>query len=127
MGFLDGSQIVSVTPGLDTRPFRQDWPRGTILYDIAPREMHTLCQKRIDASISTGSLHIPVAVEVTDVLSLPFRVTSSTQDFCQLADRLERSGFRGDRLSVWAIQVIQPVSQKMKQKDLCDVRDRDGI
>ena len=67
---MDGSQIVLITPGLDSRPFRQEWPRGTILYDIAPRKMHTLSQTRIDASISAGSLHIPVAVEVTDDVSL---------------------------------------------------------
>ncbi len=40
MGGMVGGQVVLVGCGLDTRPFRLPWPSGTVVFLLAPADVH---------------------------------------------------------------------------------------
>ena len=100
-GGADYRQAVLVGPGLDTRASRLPWPRGVVIYDVAPGDAHAVAASaRAKASASTsrpssappGCLHVRVAADAGD----------GTDD---IASALAAAGHRGDRLSVAALSL----------------------
>ncbi|KAI3433309.1 hypothetical protein D9Q98_003127 [Chlorella vulgaris] len=92
------NQVVLVGDAFDTRPFRLPWPEGTILFCVAPAEAHQQAKEAFKAQgarVPRGCLLCRVPAQL-----LPDDGTAS------FAAALERSGFRGDRLSVWVMQGI---------------------
>jgi O-methyltransferase involved in polyketide biosynthesis len=88
---------VLVGDAFDTRPFRLPWPEGTILFCVAPAEAHQQAKEAFKAQgarVPRGCLLCRVPAQL-----LPDDGTAS------FAAALERAGFRGDRLSVWIMQV----------------------
>ncbi len=80
--------------GMDSRPFRLPWPPGTLLYVVAPPEVHELAE----AVLSQAEARVPRGC-------LLRRVNADLQHGGSIINELERAGFRADRLSVWALQV----------------------
>ena len=100
-------QVVLFSPGLDTRPFRLPWPKGTVIYDVASKDVHALRKERIKKRAPRGCLHIPVNLQVPSVLDDHTETDRVVlKGIHNLQTQMERIGFRGDRLSVWAIQVF---------------------
>ncbi|KAF5181578.1 S-adenosyl-l-methionine-dependent methyltransferases superfamily protein, partial [Thalictrum thalictroides] len=88
---VDGvRQIVLLTDGMDTRPYRLKWPNSSIIFDISPeRIFRTAAQnlKGVGAKIPKSCLLVHVPSESSDIQEI-----------------LCRKGFNGNRPSVWAMQ-----------------------
>ncbi|XP_047328498.1 O-methyltransferase 1, chloroplastic [Impatiens glandulifera] len=88
---IDGvKQIVLLTDGIDTRPYRLNWPSSSIIYDISPDSIYSKAARKLQevgAKVPRGSLfyHVP--------LESPNLVTS-----------LHNKGFNGSQPSVWVLQ-----------------------
>jgi len=96
------NQVVLLGDGLDTRPFRLPWPTGTILFCIAPGEVHERAEAVLSQSTDNNTTikekaHVPRGCLLRRV-SHDFRKPTS------FADALTRAGFQTDRLSLWALQ-----------------------
>ncbi|KAK9819621.1 hypothetical protein WJX72_000343 [[Myrmecia] bisecta] len=92
-------QVVLVGCGMDTRPFRLVWPPGTVLFMVAPAEVHAVAAnslKEQGAQVQRACLLRRVPADL--VAGVSFQ------------ESLERSGFRGDRLSVWGLQGLSHLS-----------------
>nr|CAD1829939.1 unnamed protein product [Ananas comosus var. bracteatus] len=86
----DLRQIVLLTDGMDTRPFRMNWPRSSILYDVSPERIFKVTSQRfkgVGAKVSRGRLLIHIPVESSNLL-----------------ESFYRNGFNGGRPSIWALQ-----------------------
>nr|CAD1829967.1 unnamed protein product [Ananas comosus var. bracteatus] len=86
----DLRQIVLLTDGMDTRPFRMNWPRSSILYDVSPERIFKVTSQRfkgVGAKVSRGCLLIHIPVESSNLL-----------------ESFYRNGFNGGRPSIWALQ-----------------------
>jgi O-methyltransferase involved in polyketide biosynthesis len=44
-------QIVLLSDGMDTRPYRLNWPRLSVIYDLSPERVHELGTKRLKGGI----------------------------------------------------------------------------
>ncbi len=88
------NQVVLVGDAFDTRPFRLPWPEGTVLFCVAPAAAHAAA----DAALKAAGARVPRGC-------LLRRVPAELADGSSFAGALETAGFRGDRLSVWALQV----------------------
>ncbi|KAL2556679.1 S-adenosyl-L-methionine-dependent methyltransferase superfamily protein [Forsythia ovata] len=107
MNHTDGlRQVVLLTDGMDTRPYRLNWPASTIIFDVSPERIfrkstHKL--KDIGAKIPRSCLfyHIP----------------SETSDIQQI---LRSKGFNGARPSLWAFQG-QPILTLANFKEILEV------
>lgn len=86
--------MVLVGDAFDTRPFRLPWPEGTLLFCVAPAAAHAAA----DAALKAAGARVPRGC-------LLRRVPAELADGAGFAGALETAGFRGDRLSVWALQV----------------------
>ncbi|GKV22149.1 hypothetical protein SLEP1_g32040 [Rubroshorea leprosula] len=88
---IDGlKQVVLLTDGMDTRPYRLNWPSSTIIFDISPEQVFKKAAEKlraVGAKIPRGCslLHVP-------------RESSNIQQI------LRTKGFSGSRPSIWAIQ-----------------------
>ncbi|KAK3415480.1 hypothetical protein EUGRSUZ_H01107 [Eucalyptus grandis] len=88
---IDGlKQVVLLTDGVDTRPYRLNWPRSTLIFDISPDELYKEAAEKLEgvgAKISRSCLfyHIPLASS-------------------NLQQALHTKGFNGSRPSIWVIQ-----------------------
>ncbi|GAX83986.1 hypothetical protein CEUSTIGMA_g11411.t1 [Chlamydomonas eustigma] len=90
----DYRQVVLLADGMDTRPFRMNWPEGTIMFLIAPSECHELAEavlKQVGATVPRGCMLRRVNADLL-------------RSNATLGSDLEACGFRPDRLSVWALQ-----------------------
>lgn len=87
------NQVVLVGDGMDTRPFRLPWPTGTAIYLVAPGEVH----ERAEAILASAKIRVPRGC-------LLRRVDSNFVGAASCLPALYRAGFRGDRLSLWALQ-----------------------
>lgn len=75
---------------MDTRPYRLNWPRSTIIYDVSPEAVFKeACGKLQDsgAKVFKTCMMIHVSLESTDVQAL-----------------LQSKGFSGCKPSLWALQ-----------------------
>jgi O-methyltransferase involved in polyketide biosynthesis len=95
-GGLEYNQIVIVGDGYCTRAFRLPWPRGTVIYLVAPGEVH----ERAEALLAGQQIRTAPGV-------LLRRVDCNIVDGRSCGGALTRAGFRGDRLSVWCLQGIR--------------------
>ncbi|KAI7840719.1 hypothetical protein COHA_005535 [Chlorella ohadii] len=89
------NQVVLVGDAFDTRPFRLPWPEGTVLFCVAPAAAHAAA----DAALKAAGARVPRGC-------LLRRVPAELADGSSFAGALETAGFRGDRLSVWALQGV---------------------
>ena len=99
------NQVVLVGDAFDTRPFRLPWPEGTVIFCVASAEAHRIAEaalKEQQARVPRGCLlrRVPAELQADD----------SGGSF---AAALERAGFRGDRLSVWVLQVCTSCNRCM--------------
>lgn len=96
--------MVLVGDAFDTRPFRLPWPEGTVLFCVAPAAAHAAA----DAAFKAAGARVPRGC-------LLRRVPAELAGGASFAGALETAGFRGDRLSVWALQVGgRPTGQQMR-------------
>ena len=91
------SQVVVVGDGFCTRFARLPWPAGTVIYLVAPSEVH----ERAEAILSDLKVSVPRGCLLKRV---DFDFDRSEVDLCS---SLKAKGFRGDRLSVWGLQGIR--------------------
>ena len=119
-------QVVLLGCGMDTRPFRLGWPRGTLLFLLAPGEVHAAAEQALrvaGAAVPSGCLlrRVPIDLEVCGslqdhrpcvcrgacigILWKCFQVTLVQGDMDDFGVALEAAGYRGDRLSIWGLQV----------------------
>lgn len=99
------NQVVLLGDGLDTRPFRLPWPTGTVLFCIAPGEVH----ERAEAVLSQNPTSNNNNTSTKDKACVPRgcllrRVSHDFRKPTSFADALTRAGFQADRLSLWALQ-----------------------
>ncbi|XP_044502986.1 O-methyltransferase 1, chloroplastic [Mangifera indica] len=88
---IDGlKQVVLLTDGMDTRPYRLNWPNSTIIYDISPERIFKNSAKKLEgvgAKIPRSCLYLHVPLESSNIHEV-----------------LHSKGFNGNRPSIWAIQ-----------------------
>ncbi|XVF32786.1 hypothetical protein REPUB_Repub17cG0112600 [Reevesia pubescens] len=88
---MDGlKQVVLLSDGMDTRPYRLNWPSSTIIFDISPERVFQKAAEKlkgVGAKIPRSCLFLHVPLESSNLL----------QTLCM-------KGFNGSRPSIWAIQ-----------------------
>ncbi|KAM7254687.1 hypothetical protein ACFE04_019928 [Oxalis oulophora] len=88
---IDGlKQVVLLTDGMDTRPYRLSWGSSTIIFDISPETTFQIAAQKLQdvgAKIPRGCLFFHVPLESSDI----------QKSLCS-------KGFNGSRPSVWAVQ-----------------------
>jgi len=89
-------QVVLIGDGMCTRYCRLPWPAGTIIYCVAPAEVH----ERAEAILKSKGANAPRGCLFRRI-SYDFEKSEPS-----LLDLLEDQGFRGDRLAVWALQGV---------------------
>jgi len=98
------SQVVLIGDGTCSRFCRLPWPAGTVIYLVAPAEVHERAEailKGRNALAPRGSL---------------LRRVSCNLGSCdtKLSDVLKDKGFRGDRVSVWGLNGIRALGLSME-------------
>ena len=76
------------------RVCRLPWPEGTVIFDVAPADAHAVAA----AALKAADAHVPRACLLRRVVA-EYGARPSFQP------ALAAGGLRGDRLSVWALQV----------------------
>lgn len=88
---IDGlKQVVLLTDGMDTRPYRLSWPTSTIIFDISPERVFKRAAEKLEgvgAKIPRNSLFLHVPMESSNI-----------------QQSLRAKGFNGNQPSIWAIQ-----------------------
>ncbi|KAI8549001.1 hypothetical protein RHMOL_Rhmol07G0317100 [Rhododendron molle] len=83
-------QVVLLTDGMDTRPYRLGWPNSTLIFDVSPERVFRKAAKKLEdvgAKIPKGCLFLRVPLESSDIQQI-----------------LCNKGFNGNRPSIWALQ-----------------------
>ncbi|KAL7172121.1 hypothetical protein ACSBR2_031756 [Camellia fascicularis] len=92
MNNMDGlKQVVLLTDGMDTRPYRLCWPTSTIMFDVSlERVFRKAAQKLEDvgAKIPKSCLFLHVSLD----------------EWPDIQHTLRSKGFNGNRPSIWALQ-----------------------
>uniref|UniRef100_A0A0D9WX96 Uncharacterized protein n=1 Tax=Leersia perrieri TaxID=77586 RepID=A0A0D9WX96_9ORYZ len=86
----DLRQIVLLTDGMDTRPYRLSWPRLSIVYDISPGRVFSTASQQLrgtGAKISRNCVVLHTSSESPDI-----------------QECLYKNGFNGNRPSLWVLQ-----------------------
>ncbi|KAK4376325.1 hypothetical protein RND71_007002 [Anisodus tanguticus] len=118
MQSTDGlKQVVLLTDGLDTRPYRLNWPTSTLLFDICPEKVFRRAVKKLQAHEA-----YPNGTAVDDIEAgakiprgcMSFHVPSESFD---IENILRSKGFSGTRPSIWAFQGL-PVVNLASFKDI---------
>ncbi len=86
---------------------RLPWPGGTVLFEVAGADAHALAVSRL----KEAGTHVPRAC-------LLRRVNATLGSDASFAASLSRAGLRGDRLSLWALQVSSPDCHHHNVQDL---------
>lgn len=88
---IDGlKQVVLLTDGMDTRPYRLSWPTSTIIFEISPERVFKRAAEKlggVGAKIPRNCLFLHVPLESSDI-----------------QQSLRAKGFNGNQPSIWAIQ-----------------------
>ncbi|KAL5795623.1 hypothetical protein ACOSQ2_000443 [Xanthoceras sorbifolium] len=88
---IDGlKQVVLLTDGMDTRPYRLNWPTSTIIFDISPERVFKNSAEKLEgvgAKIPRSCLFLHVPLESS-----------------KIQQTLRAKGFNGNQPSIWAIQ-----------------------
>ncbi|KAG8081078.1 hypothetical protein GUJ93_ZPchr0007g5690 [Zizania palustris] len=86
----DLRQIVLLTDGMDTRPYRLSWPRLSVVYDVSPGRVFSTTSQQLrgaGAKISRNCVVLHTSLESPD-----------------LQEGLCKNGFNGNRPSLWVLQ-----------------------
>ncbi|KAJ0111820.1 hypothetical protein Patl1_00990 [Pistacia atlantica] len=82
--------VVLLTDGMDTRPYRLNWPNSTIIFDISPERVFRKSAEKLEgvgAKIPRSCLYLHVPLESSNIQEV-----------------LHSKGFNGNRPSIWAFQ-----------------------
>uniref|UniRef100_A0A7C9AU41 Uncharacterized protein n=1 Tax=Opuntia streptacantha TaxID=393608 RepID=A0A7C9AU41_OPUST len=85
-------QVVLLTDGADTRPYRLTWPSSTLIFDVSPDRIYMAASQKlkgIGAEIPRSCLLLHVPLECSSI-----------------EEALQNKGFNGNRPSIWALQVF---------------------
>ncbi|XP_009596684.1 O-methyltransferase 1, chloroplastic [Nicotiana tomentosiformis] len=99
-------QAVLLTDGLDTRPYRLNWPTSTLIFDICPTQVFREAVQKLQdagAKIPRGCMSFHVPSESFDIENV-----------------LRSKGFSGTRPSIWVFQGF-PVVNLASFKDILSV------
>ncbi|XP_022143726.1 uncharacterized protein LOC111013567 [Momordica charantia] len=99
----DVKQVVLLTDGMDTRPYRLHWPTSTIIFDISPDNVF----KRAAQDLQGNGAKIPRGNFFCHV---PFESQNIQQELCT-------RGFQGDQPSIWAMQGL-PIKTLVDFEDI---------
>lgn len=95
---IDGlKQVVLFTDGMDTRPYRLNWPSSTMIFDVSPQKVFDIASGKLQgvgARLPKGCMFFHLPVESGDI------------EQC-----LRSKGFSGNRPSIWAMQGLPLGSQ----------------
>uniref|UniRef100_A0A383WNK8 S-adenosyl-L-methionine-dependent methyltransferase n=1 Tax=Tetradesmus obliquus TaxID=3088 RepID=A0A383WNK8_TETOB len=145
----DYRQVVIIGDGMDCRPFRLPWPPGTLLFLVAPPEVHEQAEALLAAAgqqdgqqqahVMRGCLLRRVSMNMAaaaagdaDASSAGPADTAAAAAAAAAAApgtvfsaQLAHAGFRADRLSVWALQGLhdQGLGKARLQAVLSEVAD----
>ncbi|XP_061968095.1 O-methyltransferase 1, chloroplastic isoform X2 [Populus nigra] len=88
---IDGlKQVVLLTDGMDTRPYRLNWPTSTVIFDISSERIFKKSAEKLQgvgAKIPRNCLFLHVPLESSDI-----------------QHSLLAKGFNGNQPSIWVIQ-----------------------
>ncbi|CAK9175331.1 unnamed protein product [Ilex paraguariensis] len=129
---IDGlKQVVLLTDGMDTRPYRLNWPTSTIIFDISPERVFKKAAQKLEGCWATEkigagkiglffhsswlmgvqrralallSLHLDNVGAKIPRSCLFFHVPSESP---YIQQTLCSKGFTGNRPSIWAFQVLR--------------------
>ncbi|XP_022133153.1 uncharacterized protein LOC111005824 [Momordica charantia] len=99
-------QVVLLTDGMDTRPYRLHWPMWTRIIDISP----DIVFKRANQDLQVNGAKIPKG---NSFYHVPLESQDIQQELCT-------KGFRGDRPSVWAMQGL-PIKTLVEFGDVLSI------
>ncbi|KAJ4905452.1 S-adenosyl-L-methionine-dependent methyltransferases superfamily protein [Raphanus sativus] len=89
--------VVLFTDGMDTRPYRLNWPASTMIFDVSPQKVFDIASDKLQgvgARLPKGCMFFHIPVESGDI------------EQC-----LRSKGFSGNRPSIWAMQGLPLESQ----------------
>ncbi|CAI0469679.1 unnamed protein product [Linum tenue] len=90
---IDGlKQVVLLTDGMCTRPYRLNWPTSTMIFDISPERVSNISSHKlrgVGAKTSRRCFHVHVPMESPD-----------------FEKALRARGFKANTHSIWALQGI---------------------
>ncbi|XP_031400903.1 uncharacterized protein LOC116210909 isoform X2 [Punica granatum] len=88
---IDGlKQVVLLTDGMDTRPYRLKWPYLTVMFDISPDRVFKVATQ----NLKDAGAKVPETCVFLHIPSEPSKILEA----------LTAKGFNGNRPSIWAIQ-----------------------
>ncbi|XP_029129996.1 uncharacterized protein LOC109812251 isoform X2 [Cajanus cajan] len=91
VSLIDGlKQLVLLTDGMDTRPYRLKWPTSTIIFDISPECVFKIAAEKlkgVGAKIPKGCIFYHIPLEPSDI-----------------EKTIQFKGYSGSRPSIWALQ-----------------------
>ncbi|KAH9544727.1 hypothetical protein CY35_12G009900 [Sphagnum magellanicum] len=93
-------QMVLLTDGMDTRPYRLSWPPSSLIFDVSPDSIYTAASEKLKAAgakVPRMCLFQHISAEVGEGEG-------------GWGEKLVKMGFRGDRPSVWAMQGLHSLS-----------------
>lgn len=101
---IDGvKQVVLLTDGMDTRPYRLSWPTSTIIFDISPERVFNRAAQKLEdvgAKIPRSCLFLHVPLESSDIQQI-----------------LHGKGFTGNRSSIWMFEGL-PIMNLANFRDI---------
>ncbi|KAL2540484.1 S-adenosyl-L-methionine-dependent methyltransferase superfamily protein [Abeliophyllum distichum] len=104
MNHTDGlRQVVLLTDGMDTRPYRLNWPASTIIFEVSPERIF----RKSNQKLKDIGAKIPRSC-------LFYHIPSETSDIQQI---LCSKGFNGARPSLWAFQRFWRLSGNLAMKE----------
>ncbi|XP_051132170.1 O-methyltransferase 1, chloroplastic [Andrographis paniculata] len=99
-------QVVLFTDGMDTRPYRLNWPASTILFDVSPDRLFRESIQKLEAfgaKVPRSCLFLHIPSEAPDV-----------------QQELRSKGFSGTRPSLWVLQGL-PIMTLANFKDTLSI------
>ncbi|RYR71676.1 hypothetical protein Ahy_A02g005900 isoform A [Arachis hypogaea] len=97
VNLIDGvKQVVLLTDGMDTRPYRLRWPASTIIFDISPERIFQIAAEKLEGDNGSSSAGAKVPKG-----SLLYHIPLESSDIKQ---NLQLRGYNGSRPSIWAMQ-----------------------
>ncbi|KDP28170.1 hypothetical protein JCGZ_13941 [Jatropha curcas] len=88
---IDGlKQVVLLTDGMDTRPYRLNWPTSSIIFGMSPERIFKKSAERlkgVGAKIPRNCVFLHVPLESSNI-----------------QENLQAKGFNGNQPSIWAMQ-----------------------
>ncbi|KAK4741601.1 hypothetical protein SAY87_025189 [Trapa incisa] len=99
-------QVVLLTDGMDTRPYRLKWPYLTLIFDISPERVFKVANERL----KDAGAKVP---QTCVFLHVPWEPS-------KIEETLYTKGFSGTRPSIWAIQGF-PVMTMANFEEILDL------